>query len=101
MQNFPKLSLEELERMNGARYSAEHKCDKNPVPDSIFMVFCTSYADDPLSEWQLHHFWLATQEQVDAGEYSGVGEVIASNAFVIGWCPFCGKGVEAAGARRS
>ena len=91
MESLPRLTLEDLERINGARYNNEHKCARNPLPDALFMVFCTSFGDEPINEWQLHHFWLSTEEQVVTGEYAEVGEVIASNAFVIAWCPFCGK----------
>ena len=101
MAYLPKLTREELEFMNGARYSAEHKCGKNPVSDALFMVFCTSFGDEPMSEWQLHHFWLSTQEQVEAGEYTEIGEVIASNGFAIAWCPFCGKALGQAGESRT
>jgi len=49
MAYLPKLTREELEFMNGARYSAEHKCGKNPVSDALFMVFCTSFGDEPMN----------------------------------------------------
>lgn len=91
MTNLPRMTLADLEGLTGASYSSEHVCEKSPNPDAIFLVHCTSFDEQTLNEWQLIHFWLSTQEQVDAGEYIAVGQVVASNGFAIGWCPFCGK----------
>lgn len=72
----------------------EHKCQDNIfINDGIKIIYGPDL-DTDWETWILQKIYYSTEKDVEDGEAETIGEIIDQGAFIINYCPFCGKKLE-------
>ena len=90
MSETPKW-LEGIQTATDSRFLETHRCEENPLPDSVHVLRPDPVESGPEAWWDLVNVWRADEGDVQSGDADEVGELSSISRIGVKFCPFCGE----------